>query len=264
MAQAEYPLIEFQQSLQGKIGPNSIQQTTTAIRRALKHIGPEHIEDPQMLAYYRASLPEKTRNVFGCAWNKFVAWSAGNGVTLPQTLNMPKTRFIHPLWADITDMTTYWTPEAIERMTWSDERLLVVPEETIAAAKRTFSFFAGRSPSHADWLIPARIDSTDPLPAWVLTGILRSDERATAGIVERLWRFVVENATRRGVTAFELQQLYGALWDNRVKLSRDPDAVKVVMREIAEDVGLPWTVSHRRIADLIGSQSPAVGDLIYW
>lgn len=264
MAQSEYPLVEFQQSLQGKISPNSIHQTTIAIRRALKHIGPDRIEDPQMLAYYRASLPEKTRNVFGCAWNKFVEWSAGNGVALPQTLNMPKTRFIHPLWADVTDMTTYWTPESIERMTWSDERLLGVPEETVAAARRVFSFFAGRHPAHDDWLVPDRIDSEDPLPAWVLAGILRSDERATTGIVERLWRFVVETATRRGVTELELKQLYAGLWDNRTRLGRDPDAIKVTMREIAEDAGLPWTVSHRRIADLIGGQFPSVGGLIYW
>lgn len=264
MATAQYPLTEFQQSLHGRISANSIHQTAISIRRAIAHIGLDDLGDPQMLAYYRASLPDKTRNVFGCAWNKFVAWSATNGVVLPQTIDMPKTRFVHPLWGDITDLTTVWTAESIERMTWSDERVAAAEPEVRAAAHRAFCFLAGRQPTGNDWLLPRRIDSQDPLPAWAITGILRSDERATNRGVESFWRFIVEVSTRRDITAHELKQAYALLWDHRIPLAKDFDRVKVTRREIEEDAGLPWNVSHHRLSALAGAEFGPVGDLIFW
>ena len=263
MAKSQYPLTEFEKSLHGKISPNSIHQTVLAIRRAATRVGPDDLADPQMLAYYRASLPDKMRNVFGCAWNKFVAWASDNGTTLPETINMPKTRFVHPLWADITDMTSLWTPEAMERMTWSDPRVTSAPEEIITAARRAFTFFAERSPTPTDWLLPRRIDSSDPLPSWVIEGILRSDERSTKGVAERHWAHIVTVATRRGVTASELKQLYAGFWDERNILSRDPTIVRTLRRELDADHELPWAASHQRIVSFF-RRVPSVGELIYW
>ena len=266
MATSQYPLTEFQTFLEQRgLADASVRQVLLSVRRAIKAISPDDLADTQAHAYYRASLAPPMRTFFGYSWGRFVEWAKTTGIEdLPETLLTPKTRFVHPLWSDVTDLTTAWTPEAIERMRWNDERLARAPEDLQLAAHRVFAFQTGRRPTAEDWLIPKRIDSEEPLPAWVIDTIVRSDARSTPGPVERFWAFLVETSTRRGVTAHELRQMYAGIMAARHRLGRRLTPMKDARREIEEDAVLPWAASQRRVADLIGGSFPPVDGLVFW
>lgn len=261
----EFPLTGFEQFLRTEgLAESSRHQVILSIRRVAKNVGPERLNDLQMLVYYRASLSETMRGVFGYSWARFVRWAAEDGIRLPETPATPRCRFIHPLLPDMTDVLSHWAPGRVVMLRWGDETVEEAPDPVHIAAMRAYEFITGHLPIRGDCLIPWTRRDSEPMPEWLMETILRSDERQSRGKVEQFAADVIAAATRRGITAVQLQKLYAQLWLARPRLTRAAGSLRRVRQSILAENELPWSRSERHIDEICGTLTALTEPIIYW
>lgn len=265
MSVAEFPMSGFDQFMREQnLSEDTRRQMLVAVRRAAKHVGPERLDDPQMLAYYRASLSPALRAVFGCAWSKFVRWAAAQGFQVAETVHIPRTRLLHPLMPDMTDILACWAPARVVLLRWGDSAVEEATDEAHTAAMRVYEFITGHTPIKGDCLIPFTRRDEDPMPEWLLESILRSDQRQTEGTYEKFAGEVILNATRRGITAHQLRTLYAQLWLSRHGLARSSGTLRKLKKILANEKDCPWADSIRHFDNLCGSLPANHEPIIYW
>lgn len=207
---AEYPMTEFQQYLAREgLGRSSQKQILTAIRRVVKHVGPERLEDRSELALYRLSLPESTNRIFVYSWSKLQAYMETIGEPLSDIPPLPRLRLVHPLWADLTDITARLNIHLIETMRWAGVK--DADEELYVPALRVFEFITSRPPMDSDWLVPRDAGATEPMPYWMLDTILRTNATEDSWDTEKVIFGMLETATRRGISASQLREIWAQL-----------------------------------------------------
>jgi len=238
MSTSAYPMTEFEEFLSKRgLGESSRRQVLLAVRRAIRHIGLERLQDRSELKMYRMSVPDATGRLFGYSWPKFREYMALNGEELPELERLPVTKLVHPLWADLTDLTVHLNIHQIEAKRWAD--IADAGPEIQDPAVRAFEFVTGRPPMNSDWLVPRDADAKDPMPYWMIDTILRTNATEESRDVEYAAFQMLENMTRRGIGATDLR----ALWD-LVTANRDTTkGRRRIIRAVKElnDPSKPWS-----------------------
>lgn len=236
--QAEYPMSDFEEFLKKQgLGESSRRQVLLATRRALKHLGTERLHDRSELSMYRLSIGDATDRLFGYSWKKLKAYMAVNGEDLPDLERAPVFKMVHPLWADLTDLTVYLNINRIETLRWglAEES----GPEIYLPARRAFEFITGRPPLPSDWLLPRDAAARDPMPAWMIDAILRTNATEGSRDVELAAFRLLENVTKRGISAAELRALWSAVERALGSISGRRRLVRVGV--LLENPETPWT-----------------------
>lgn len=235
---AQYPMTGFIDYLsKSGLGATSQKQVLGSIRRVLKHLGPDGLVDRSEMAIYRLSLPEATNRIFVYAWAKFQGYMETQDEHLPDLPSIMGTKIVHPLWADLTDLTSVLNIHLIEKTRWIEVK--DAGPEVYEPARRSFEFIAGRPPLDSDWLIPRNTDAAEPMPYWMIDTIMRTNATEGSLDVEKAAFQMLENVTRRGIGATDLR----VLWDLVVSNRDTPRGRRKIMRAAREpeDTTKPWS-----------------------
>lgn len=212
VAQVEYKLTEFQDFLaKSALIPSSQRQVVLGIRRALKHLGPDRLTNPEELMLYRMSMPESTRRLFGYGWSKFQPYMAKIGQDLPDLPKMPAFKIVHPLWADLTDLSAQLNVHGIERLRWQDVIGTSDPDIVEKPARRAFEFITGRAPLEIDWLVPRDASAESPMPYWMIDTILRTNPTERDKQIEMSIFRIHQLATRLGIGPTDLRTIHSEI-----------------------------------------------------
>lgn len=215
MSASDYPMTDFQEFLtKTELIESSRRQVVLAMRRALKHLGPEHLCDLDELMLYRLSMPEATRRLFGYAWSKFQPYMESIGEPIPDLPKMPSFKVVHPLWADLTDLSIHLNVNMIEAMRWRDVPAAMEPDFVERPARRAFEFITGRQPLEIDWLVPRNASADGPMPFWMIDTILRTNTTERNKEAEKAAFNLLQSATRRGIKAADLKSLWAAVTES--------------------------------------------------
>jgi hypothetical protein len=237
-APAHYKLTDFQAFL-AKTGliESSQRQVIMAMRRALKHLGPDRLTDENELLLYRMSMPEATRRLFGYAWSKFQPYMESLGEPVPELPKLNKTQIVHPLWADLTDLSIHLNVNLIPQMRWRD--ILDSTDMVHEPARRAFEFIVGREPMEIDWALPRDATASSPMPVWMIETILRTNPTDRDSEVEKAAFGLLQAATRRGIGPIDLKGLWKAVGENLETQAGRRRIVRLDSLEIDSDG--PWT-----------------------
>jgi hypothetical protein len=251
---AQYPLKEFEEFLKTrKLGESSRHQVVLSMRRALKHIGPERLTDRSELMLYRMSMPEATRRLFGYGWSKFREYAEINGQDVPDLPQMPVIKLVHPLWADITDLTVHFNIHQIENLRWIAVK--DADETLYAAARRAFEFIAGRDPLDSDWLVPRDSGAAEPMPYWMIDTILRTNAIEDSRDTEKAAFALLENVTRRDITASQLKELWASV-EGSVASQKGRRRI-LRLESILDEPSKPWTdEDHKNALGILSAVVP--------
>jgi hypothetical protein len=261
---AEHPLTEYQNHLRHRVGlaETSVRVYVVALRRMFKHLSEEDCANPQMLAYYRASLSKFLRGAMGVAWRHYRDFAEINGVTdLADLPGLPPYRFPHPLYPDVNDILMQWPLAKAAAVTWRELRQLGTPE--LVHAFERVEQFHGIPHTSEDAL-------ASPYREWVLEHIARSADAMTKHRgVEKTLLAIYERASRLDAPVGDLKRLYAIFVDRRLLLVDRRGLEANVGEILAKEI--PWETMNEELLRLIrGNKASFIEsvegrrDLLFW
>lgn len=237
--QPVFQMTDFQKFLKNSgLGESSRKQVVTSVRRALKHLGPDRLLDPAEMLLYRITLPEATNRIFVYSWGKLQKYADSLGESIPDLPKLPSFKIVHPLWADLTDLSVHLNVNTIPQMRWLD--ILDAPDPDLAEkpARRAFEFITGREPLEIDWLVPRDASGVSPMPFWMLDSILRTNPTERDKDVELAAFGLLQSATRRGIGAADLKVLWSEVMVSSANIAGRRRLARMGALEI--DSNDPW------------------------
>lgn len=244
--QPTFQMTEFQKFLQTTgLGEASRKQIVTSMRRAIRHLGPERLLDPNEMASYRLTLPEATNRVFVYSWGKFQKYAESLGESIPDLPKLPTFKIVHPLWADLTDLSIHLNVNALPSMRWRDVLGTTDPDFVEKPARRAFEFITGREPLEIDWLVPRDASAEGAMPFWMLDSILRTNPTERDKDVEKSAFSLLQSSTRRGISASDLKALWRELEACVSTIAGRRRIIRLDALEI--DLNEPWGVGDQEL-----------------
>lgn len=245
---AEHPLTEYQQHLRAVgLADSSVRVYTTALRRMFRHLSENECSDPQMLAYYRASLTTGLRGAMGIAWRHYRDFATLNGVTgLVDLPELTPYRFPHPLYPDVTDLSMQWAFDTVSMITWRELRQMGDP--AIINLFDRLEQFHGAPHTSED-------QRASPYPTWILTHFSRTADTMTDHRgVEKALLSIYERASRLNAPLIDLKRLYRVFVDRRLRLA----AREHIRRDVLEIVeqNIDWPTMYWQLLHLVRGKEP--------
>lgn len=235
---SEHPLTEYQRHLREYgLSETTVRVYLSSMRRLFSTLSEEDCLNPQMLAYYRASLSSGMRGALGVAWRHYREFAKRNGVTdFPEFVNMPQFRLPHPLYPDVVDLAAMWPLDKAARVTWNDLRK---EDPTFLRLFERIEQFHGEP--HTLDIAPACM-----YPPWVLEHILRSADTITDHHgIEAAMLHVYEVASRMNAPIIDMRTLYAICMEKRTALVRWNKAGENILACVHDD--WPSTFDHLKL-----------------
>ena len=247
---AKFPMTDFYAFLRSSgVAERSAQNYLQSIRRALGHIGPEHLTNVDDLSLYLLSMPKATRLTFRTAWSRLRAYAEVLGDPLPEIPRLPRTRLPHPLWADVTDMAVAHPVATFHLLRWQD----LSDPISRAAAKRIFQFVTDRDPTPDDIVVPRHADAHEPMPVWALKAVMNTEFGSGVSRVGESALKLLEIVTRAGIDGRQLRELWAAIESIRtesyasIRIDSSLNGI-IVPHELIDPSGsLVWTAETQKI-----------------
>jgi hypothetical protein len=219
-------------------------------RRMLRDLDFSSLSDPAVLAQYRVSMKQGTRNVFDTMYKLFVVFMAGQGVTLEEPPPMPRIRFAHPLMHDVLTLTGYLNVPQLASLTWG-----TVPEHALndsieRALSRIYEFQTGRAAMTATSdtpLLPNHNGTS--MHEWQVEYIVNSVHHESDHTIDRSAKRFTEALVYARVNGIFLRDYSTAYWNARPNLVRAAHHEEVVKELLSMVRGGHFVNLRRLLAD---------------